>query len=163
MRLSNDYWNEPKSQRGLTEKTDMSGYWNTIDPKETKEIIRNERDCFMSRAEAAADLEASGRFKRQNETQVTGAAPVQYPALPSGPWSSEPVPLPDPLTDQLGYEVNEVDPILPERRDDATSANGASSPSVDASAPEATEAVSASPPSVASTKSQPRKSLFRRF
>jgi hypothetical protein len=114
MRLSNDYWNEPKSQRGLTEKSDMSGYWNTIDLKETKEIIRNERDCLKSRAEADAALEASGRFKRQNETRVTGASPsVSMPHQPaSSPWSQNVVPG-DPATDQIGYEINEVEAILP--------------------------------------------------
>jgi hypothetical protein len=84
MRLSNDYWNEAKSQRGLTEKSDMTGYWNEINPKETREIIQNERDTFHSRAQADAELEAQGRFKRQNETRVTGSAPVTYPRLPSG-------------------------------------------------------------------------------
>jgi hypothetical protein len=88
----------------------MSGYWNTINPKETKEIIQNERDCFQTRAAAAADLEAQGRFKRQNETRVTGAAPVTYPALPSGPWSEGDPGAPDPVTDQFG-DVNEMEPV----------------------------------------------------
>jgi hypothetical protein len=45
------------------------GYWNEINPKEVREVIRND-DCYRTRAEADAALEASGRFKRQNETQV---------------------------------------------------------------------------------------------
>jgi hypothetical protein len=140
MRLSNDYWNEAKSQRGLTEKSDMTGYWNEINPKETKEIIQG--DTFLNRAQADAELEAQGRFKRQNETRVTGAAPVTYPRLPSGPWSEGDPGAPDPVTDQFG-DVNEMEPTGSaveiekslQRRNDATSANGLIS-AVDASAPE---------------------------
>jgi hypothetical protein len=91
----------------------MAGYWNEINPKETREIIQNERDCFRTRAESDAALEAHGRFKKTNETTVVGAAPVQYPALPSGPWSEPDPGAPDPATDQLGYGIDEQDPILP--------------------------------------------------
>jgi hypothetical protein len=70
----------------------MSGYWNSIDPKETKQIIQNERDCFRTRAEADAALEASGRFKRQNETRVVGSGGPTYPAIPSGPYATNPIP-----------------------------------------------------------------------
>jgi len=124
----------------------MSGYWNEINPKETKEIIQNERDCFRTRAEADAALEASGRFKRQNETRVTGAAPVTYPALPSGPWGEGDLGAPDPLTNELGYDISVVEPILDDRRD-ATSANGAS-PAVDVSAPEEPTMASRSAPPI---------------
>jgi hypothetical protein len=163
----------------------MPGYWNEIDPKEAKAIIQSERDCFQTRAAAEADLEAQGRFKRQNETRVTGSAPVTYPRLPSGPWSEGDPAAPDPATDELGYGINEVEPIL-ERRD-ATSANGLTSAVENASAPEepndsiavgsstptassvigsydaGTESaeVSSSPPPADSTP--PRKSSFRRF
>jgi hypothetical protein len=130
MRLSNDYWNEAKSQRGLTEKSDMAGYWNEINPKETKEIIQG--DTFLNRASADADLLNSGRFAKEAATTVTGAKAVpSYPRLPSGPWSEGDPGAPDPTTDQLGYGIDEQEAILPERRD----ADGATSPSV-ASAPE---------------------------
>jgi hypothetical protein len=134
MRLSNDYWNESKSQRGLTEKSDM---WNTIDPKETKEIIRNERDTLHSRAQSALDDESGGRFSKISPSKVTGATPVTYPRLPSGPWSEGDPGAPDSTTNELGYRIDEVEAIL-ERRDDATS-NGPT-PAV-ASAPESPERI----------------------
>jgi hypothetical protein len=160
MRLSNDYWNEAKSQRGLTEKSDMTGYWNEVDPKETRKIIQNERDTFLNRAQADADLLNSGRFAKEAATTVTGAKAVpSYPRLPSGPWSEGDLGAPDPATDQLGYGINEVEPIIPERRDDATSANGLTS-AVDASAPE-----SPTKEGIAEVglSTPPRKSSFRRF
>jgi hypothetical protein len=91
------------------------GYWNEIDPKETKQIIQNERDTFHSRAQADAELEAQGRFKRQNETRITGSGGVPtYPAQPAtSPWGgSNPIP-PDPATDQIDYDPNFVEPVLP--------------------------------------------------
>src|SRR5437588_9870482 len=91
----------------------MAGYWNEINPKETREIIQNERDCFRTRAESDAALEAHGRFKKTNETTVVGATPVQYPALPSGPCSEGDPGAPDPTTNELGYAIDEQDPILP--------------------------------------------------
>jgi hypothetical protein len=134
MRLSNDYWNEAKSQRGLTEKSDMTGYWNSIDPKETREIIQNERDCFHSRAQAALDDEAGGRFAKVTSNKLTGAGGVSYPAIPSGPYSHGDPGAPDPVTDQFG-DVNEMEPTGSpteiqrslQRRD----VNGASSPPVE--------------------------------
>jgi hypothetical protein len=146
MRLSNDYWNEAKSQRGTT-------------------VERDHRDTFHSRAQAALDDESGGRFAKVTSSKVTGATPVQYPAIPSGPWSEGDPGAPDPVTDQFG-DVNEMEPIGSHveierslQRRDATSANGAS-PSVDASAPESAEAVSSPPPA---DSTPPRKSSFRRF
>jgi hypothetical protein len=111
MRLSNDYWNEAKSQRGTTEsreKSDM-GYWNEIDAKETKDIIRN--DCMMTRQRDALE-EAGGRFAKLTPSTVTGQSPSsQIPQQPAGsPWASNPVP-PDPATDQLGFDINEVEAV----------------------------------------------------
>jgi hypothetical protein len=166
MRLSNDYWNEPKSQRGLTEKSDMAGYWNEIDPKETKEIIQG--DTFLNRAQADADLSNQGRYAKEQATTVTGAKAVpSYPRLPSGPWSEGDPGAPDPVTDQFG-DVNSQEPTGShveierslERRDDATSANGLTSAVENASAPESAEAVSSPPPA---DSTPPRKSSFRRF
>jgi hypothetical protein len=186
-RLSNDYWNEAKSQRGLTEKSDMTGYWNEIDPKETRKIIQNERDCFRTRAEADAALEASGRFKRQNETQIVGSGPPTYPTQPtSSPWGGDnPIPAGGEL-DYFDTDISAVDPIIPERRE-ATSANGLTSTvehapespakegiaevglstrtasgvvgSYDAGT-ETVEAVFSSPPSIVST---PNSKSWRRF
>jgi len=97
--------NEVKSQRGLTEKSDMTGYWNEINPKETKEIIQG--DTFLNRAQADADLLNSGRFAKEAATTVTGAKAVpSYPRLPSGPWSEGDPGAPDPTTNELGYRID---------------------------------------------------------
>jgi hypothetical protein len=99
------------------------GYWNEISMKETREIIQNERDCLKSRAEADAALEAQGRFKRQNETQIVGSGPPTYPRQPEGsPWAYADC-NPEPPFDT---DISAVEPILPERRDDAPS-NGLTS------------------------------------
>jgi hypothetical protein len=142
----------------------LSDYWGQdrqlSQAEKRKEVLR---DTFMHRAAADAELTNQGRFKKQNETTVVGATPsAPYPQQPaSSPWGGDNLIPAGGDLDYIDTDISAVEPILPERRDDATSANGASSPSVDASAPEATEAVSASPPSVASTHS--RKSAFRRF
>jgi hypothetical protein len=93
----------------------MSDYWGS--QAEKREVIANDRDCFRTRAEADAALEASGRFKRQNETTVVGATPsAQYPQQPSGPWGGDnPVPAGGEL-DYFGQDINEVEPVLEERR-----------------------------------------------
>ena len=58
---------------------------------------RVERDTYLTRAQADADLGASGRFKREITTRVTGVP--TYPQLPaSSPWSN-------------GFDVN-VEPPL---------------------------------------------------
>jgi hypothetical protein len=86
----------------------MAGYWNEIDLKETKEIIEN--DSFFTRQRDALD-EQGGRFSKVNPSSVTGNGPPTFPAIPSGPWADNPVP-PDPATDQLGFSVEEVEPVL---------------------------------------------------
>jgi hypothetical protein len=87
-------------------------YWSQSSQAERKEILANDRDTLHSRAAAQAELEAQGRFKRENETKIVGAGVPSYPAIPSGPWSgSNPVP-PGDAIDKLGYDINEVEPIL---------------------------------------------------
>jgi hypothetical protein len=140
----------------------MTRYWNEIDPKETRAIIQNDRDCFRTRAEADAALEAQGRFKRQNETQVVGAKsnPV-YPAQPSGPWSQGDPGAPDPTTDQLGYGIDEVEPIVSTNPERADAATASLSHSPDAAVVAQGASVFVAP---LDTRSQPsRKSSFRRF
>jgi hypothetical protein len=113
-----------------SKEPDMTGYWNEVNPKETKEIIANERtkDTFLSRAEADAALEAQGRFKRQNETRIVGSGGPTYPAG-AGPWSPNYAPAvpPDPHTDQIDYDPNFVEPVVPERPD-ADPESGSASP-----------------------------------
>jgi hypothetical protein len=90
----------------------MTGYWNEINMKETKEIIQN--DCMMTRQRDALD-EAGGRFSKITPATVTGqqSPSAQIPRQPEGsPWASNPVP-PGEVIDQLGYDINEVDPVLP--------------------------------------------------
>jgi hypothetical protein len=111
----------------------MTGYWNEINPKETKEIIQG--DTFLNRASADADLLNSGRFAKEAATTVTGAKAVpSYPRLPSGPWSEGDPGAPDPVTDQFG-DVNSQEPtgshVEIERSLQRRDADGATSPSVE--------------------------------
>ena len=96
MTSSDDYWwhNHPPSQA------------------EKREVIRN--DCMMTRAQADADLLNQGRFKKETATTVTGSggAPT-YPRQPSGPWAHGDPGAPDPATNELGYPIDELEPILP--------------------------------------------------
>jgi hypothetical protein len=87
------------------------GYWNDIDPKETKQIIQNERDTFHSRAQADADLLNQGRFKKETAATVTGASGgPTYPRQPPGsPYADNPVP-PGEL-DQMGFSIGEMEPV----------------------------------------------------
>jgi hypothetical protein len=114
MRLSNDYWNEAKSQRGLTEKSDMTtsnDYWGQdrfSQAEKRKEVIR---DTFMNRAAADAELLNSGRFAKEQATTVVGATPsVSVPQQPaSSPWGGDnPVPTGGEL-DYFGQDINEVE------------------------------------------------------
>jgi hypothetical protein len=163
MRLSNDYWNEAKSQRGLTEKSDMTGYWNEIDPKETRAIIQNERDCFRTRAESDAALEAQGRFKKTNETTIVGATPsAPYPAQPpNSPWAYADR-NPEPPFDT---DISAVEPILNEPTPDPETGQHLPVSDVVGSGP-ATDGIAAgqggSRQQSPSASSQPSRSHFRR-
>jgi hypothetical protein len=84
------------------------GYWNEIDKKETRQIIQ--QDCYRTRAESQADLEASGRFKRVNETRVVGAG-AKYPEIKSGPWSEGDPGAPDAITDRYGVAIDQQEPV----------------------------------------------------
>jgi hypothetical protein len=71
------------------------------DTDELKERYQVLRDTYLSRAQADAEIEAQGRFKKQNPTTVTSVP--QYPRQPTNsPWHSDPVPPEDPL----GYSVD---------------------------------------------------------
>src|SRR5262245_6597409 len=60
-----------------------------------------QRDTYLARAQADAEMSAGGRVKRQKETMVTGTP--TYPTQPaSSPWHSDPVPAEEPL----GYEID---------------------------------------------------------
>ena len=89
----------------------MSGYWNEVDKKETREIIRN--DCMMTRQRDALD-ESGGRFAKLTPNKVTGAEPIsQVPQQPANsPWSRDVVP-PGDAIDKLGYDINEVEAVGP--------------------------------------------------
>jgi hypothetical protein len=92
---------------------------------------RVERDTYLTRSQADADLTSQGRFKRETATRVTGV-PV-YPSLPaSSPWTKgidEVVGVEPPLgADDFGgsmaptatslSDVQTYDPPKPERSSD---------------------------------------------
>src|SRR5262245_47011906 len=116
---------------------------NETDQETRRQILK---DTLLSRAQADAEIEAQGRFKRHTPTTVTGAAPT-YPKLPSGnPWAT-----PDPSGKELplGYDIN----ALPEL-------GGASAP---ASLPcEALETASSPGDGLSSTLRDNPSSLSRR-
>jgi hypothetical protein len=132
-------------------------YWIPFSQKERREIIANERDCFHSRAQAAVDLESGGRFAKLTPNKVTSAEPIsQVPRQPAGsPWASNPVP-PGEL-DQLGYDINEVEAVLP------TSSADQSNGSPGDAGPETIEAVTTPPPSIVSTYPNRHARKWRRI
>src|SRR5262249_1697903 len=70
-----------------------------ISQREKREVLR---DCYLSRAQADADLEAQGRFKKQSPTMIVGTP--QYPKQPANsPWHSDPVPPEPPLDFDLNF------------------------------------------------------------
>jgi hypothetical protein len=71
-----------------------------------KRVLR-QKDTFASRASADFDLENSGRFSKA--TQVIGPDGAQYPRLPEGSWTNDPVGVEPPI----GFGINEV-PIVGE-------------------------------------------------
>ena len=71
---------------------------NETDQQTRRQVLK---DTYLSRAQADAELEAQGRFKKHNPTIVTGIP--EYPRQPSdSPWAS-PDPNPEP---PLGYEID---------------------------------------------------------
>jgi hypothetical protein len=71
-----------------------------ISQREKREVLR---DTYLSRAQADAEIEAQGRFKRQSPTTIVGA---QYPRQSSNsPWAS-----PDPTGPEppLGEDIEYV-------------------------------------------------------
>ena len=54
---------------------------------DTDQQTHRQVDTYLSRAQADAEIEAQGRFKKQNPTTVTGAA-SSYPRQPgNSPWA----------------------------------------------------------------------------
>jgi hypothetical protein len=124
------------------------GYWNEINMKETREIIRN--DCMMTRQQNALD-EAGGRFSKITPATVTGQSPAsaQIPQQPpNSPWAYADRNVEPPFETDISF----VEPILP-----ASSADQSiGSPGDAGTEPIAHTSV------VGSTKSQTPKP-FRRF
>ena len=76
--------------------------FNNDTDQETRRQV--ERDSYLSRAQADADLTSQGRFKRETTTRVTGV-PV-YPSLPpSSPWASG---FDQNVEPTLGVDINEM-------------------------------------------------------
>jgi hypothetical protein len=59
-----------------------------------------QRDSYFSRAQAEAEIEAQGRFKKHNPTIVTGVT-TQYPRPSSGPWAT-----PDPTGPEPPFPID---------------------------------------------------------
>jgi hypothetical protein len=80
---------------------------NETDQRERREVLR--KDTYLARAQAEAEAEVGGRFKRLTPTTIVGATPVpSYPSQPSSsPYHSDPVP-PEP---PLGIDVNSIEPV----------------------------------------------------
>jgi hypothetical protein len=66
----------------------------------------NDKDTFLSRAQADADLTSQGRFKKQTATRVTGVP--TYPSMPATPWSSG---FDQNLEPPLGFSVDAMEPV----------------------------------------------------
>ena len=72
---------------------------NNTDQQTRRQVLK---DTYLSRAQADAEIESQGRFKKHNPTIVTGTP--EYPRQPSSsPWST-----PDPtgIEPSLGYEID---------------------------------------------------------
>ena len=91
------------------------------------------KDTFFSHAQADADLEAQGRFKKVVATQVSGVP--TYPARPaSSPWARDPVPAEPPLNVDLDAlpDMATASGLPPERAGDIEKGDvTADSPSTD--------------------------------
>jgi hypothetical protein len=132
----------------------MSDYWGQdrfTQAEKKQEVIR---DTFLNRAQADADLLNSGRFAKEVASNVVGAKALpSYPAQPAtSPWGGD-NPVPPGELDQVGYDLNELEPVLPTSSADQS----IGSPGDAGTEPIAYTSV------VGSTKSRPRKSSFRRF
>jgi hypothetical protein len=82
-----------------------------ITQAEKKQILK---DSYFARAQANADLEAQGRFKKETATKVTGVP--TYPPMPANsPWHHDPVPATEPLGFDIEFvgELGGASPVLP--------------------------------------------------
>jgi hypothetical protein len=79
--------------------SDTRPYDNPATQADRREVLK---DTFLSRAQADAELEAQGRFKKQTATRVTGV-PVYPSQPPSSPWACDQVGVEPPL----GFRVSE--------------------------------------------------------
>jgi hypothetical protein len=69
-------------------------------------MTTNDKDTFLNRAQAEADLTSQGRFKRETATRVTGVPTCpKQPA--NSPWATDPVP----ATEPLGFSVDAMEPV----------------------------------------------------
>jgi hypothetical protein len=74
---------------------------NDSDQSERRRV---ERDTYLTRAAADADLASQGRFKKETATRVTDVP--TYPSLPaSSPWASG---FDQNLEPELGFSVDEM-------------------------------------------------------
>jgi hypothetical protein len=62
-------------------------------PYDTDQQTRRQvlKDTYLSRAQADAEVEAQGRFKRQSPTTIVGATTPHYPKQPANsPFANDP-------------------------------------------------------------------------
>jgi hypothetical protein len=90
----------------------MSDYWGRFNQSEKRDELEHDKpDSYLSRAKAAIELEAAGRFKLQQEMRLTGSATDPIPRQPdNSPYASNPVPPGD--DDKLGYSIEDVEPVI---------------------------------------------------
>jgi hypothetical protein len=90
-------------------------YWNTNHPlsqAQKLEELKHEKQTFLARAQADADLLNQGRFAKENQTEIISSkGPPTYPRQPeNSPFASNPVPPGD--EDKLGYSIEDVEPVI---------------------------------------------------
>src|SRR4029077_13701451 len=85
-------------------------YWNRFTQAEKLEVLENDQDTYLRRAQNALDLEAAGRFKERQRTSLTGHAADPIPRQPAGsPYAENAVPAGGDL-DRFGVAIDEQEP-----------------------------------------------------
>jgi len=81
-----------------------------ISQAERTRVLREDRlaTTYHAASRAFVDEDRGGRFAVLEKATVTGAGPVRYPKLASGPWSEGPGGGPEP---PLGFDVNAVEAV----------------------------------------------------
>jgi len=94
----------------------FSDYWNESSQRERRDVVKNDRQTYLDRAVADANV-GGGRYATLQKQTVIGAkSGPTYPRLPaSSPWSDNPDKAVGARVDQDGFEVREPTNPLPEQ------------------------------------------------